>query len=93
MPSIILTVNHDAGLHARPLAQFVKVVGTFDAEVQVTNLSREKGPSNGASPLSLLLLAVTRGQKILVEATGAEAEEVLEALRALVESNFEDERE
>jgi phosphotransferase system HPr (HPr) family protein len=90
MPSIILTVNHDAGLHARPLAQFVKVVGAFDAEVQVTNLNREKGPSNGASPLSLLLLAVAQGHKILVEARGAQAEEVLDALQALIESNFEE---
>ena len=58
MAKITLSINHEAGLHARPLSQFVKTVNNFDAEVQVTNITREKGPVNGGSPLSLLLLAV-----------------------------------
>jgi phosphotransferase system HPr (HPr) family protein len=88
MPNILLTVNHKAGLHARPLSQFVKTVNEFDAEVQVKNITREKGPVNGASPLSLLLLAVLDGHKIEVEATGSQAEEVLIALEELVNNDF-----
>ena len=49
MPKSTLIIEHEAGLHARPLSQFVKIVNEFDAEVQVKNLSREKGPVNGAS--------------------------------------------
>jgi phosphotransferase system HPr (HPr) family protein len=88
MPTITLTIEHEAGLHARPLARFVKTVNEFDAEVQVTNLTREKGPMNGASPLSLLLLAVLNGHQIEVEADGLQAEEVLKALEDLVNNNF-----
>jgi phosphotransferase system HPr (HPr) family protein len=88
MPIITLTIEHEAGLHARPLARFVKTVNEFDAEVQVTNLTREKGPMNGASPLSLLLLAVLNGHQIEVEADGLQAEEVLKALEDLVNNNF-----
>ncbi len=88
MPIITLTIEHEAGLHARPLARFVKTVNEFDAEVQVTNLTREKGPMNGASPLSLLLLAVLNGHQIEIEADGLQAEEVLKALEDLVNNNF-----
>lgn len=91
MGKITLIIEHEAGLHARPLSQFVKTVNEFDAEVQVKNLSREKGPVNGASPLSLLLLAVLNGHKIEVEATGSQAEEALVALEELVNNNFGEE--
>jgi len=91
MPNVLLTINHEAGLHARPLSQFVKTVNEFDTEVQVKNVSREKGPVNGASPLSMLLLAVLDGHQIEVEATGPQAEEVLIALEELVSNNFGEE--
>ncbi|MCA9964425.1 MAG: HPr family phosphocarrier protein [Anaerolineales bacterium] len=88
MAEVILTVQHEAGLHARPLAQFVKTAKQFDAKIQVTSLTRGKGPVNGASPLHLLLLAVLRGHEIKIEAEGPQAEEALTALQALVESDF-----
>ena len=88
MAEFKITVNHEAGLHARPLAKFVKTVNEFEAEVQVTNLTREKGPVNGASPLQLLLLAVLSGHEIKVEAEGEQEEEVLAALKVLIEENF-----
>ena len=88
---ILLTKNHEAGFHARPLSQFVKTVNNFDAEVQVTNINREKGPVNGGSPLSLLLLAVLDGHQIEVEAVGPQEEEALKALEDLVVNNFGEE--
>lgn len=91
MPTTTFTIEHEAGLHARPLAQFVKTVNEFDAEVQVTNLTREKGPVNGASPLSLLILAVLDGHQIEVAADGPQAEEVLTALGDLIYNNFGEE--
>lgn len=86
-----LTINHSAGLHARPLAKFVKLVNQFDANVQVTNLTREKGPASGASPLKLMLLAVSQGNEILLEASGAEAAAAVAAIEALIARNFEEE--
>ena len=90
MAEIILTIQHEAGLHARPLAQFVKVARQFDASVEVTNLTREKGPVNGTSALKLMLLAVLQGHEIKISATGSQAEDALHALQALVENNFEE---
>ena len=88
MPKTTLTVNHEAGLHARPLSKFVQTTKDFDAEVQVANLTGGKGPVNGSSPLQLLLLAVLQGHEIEIETSGNQAEELLEALVELVNSNF-----
>lgn len=91
MPKITITVNHEAGLHARPLAKFVQMTKEFDVEVEVWNRTTGKGPANGASPLKLMLLAVLNGHQIEIEATGSQAEEALEALEELVNSNFGEE--
>jgi phosphotransferase system HPr (HPr) family protein len=91
MSEITVTIHHDAGLHARPLAQFVKAVKSHDAEVQVYNVTSGKGPANGASPVKLMLLSVTSGQSIRIIADGPQADEVLQALNTLIESNFGEE--
>ena len=88
MPKISLIVEHETGLHARPLTQFVQVAKQYDADIQVKNLTTDKGPVNGSSPIQLLLLAVLSGHQIEIEATGDQADEVLAALKELIESNF-----
>ena len=90
MAEITLTVQHEAGLHARPLAKFVKLVRQYEATVEVTNLTRGKGPVNGTSPLKLMLLAVLQGHEININASGPQADEVVAALEALITSNFEE---
>ncbi len=89
MPEITAIVQHEAGLHARPLAQFVKTARKFDASIRVTNLTRNRGPAEGTSPLNLMLLAVSQGHEIRIEADGPEAEEALVALRTLINQDFE----
>lgn len=88
MPELKLQIQHDSGLHARPLAQFVKTVKSFNTTVQVYNQTTGKGPVNGASPVHLMLLAVSSGHEIRIVSEGEQAEEVLEALKTLVEGNF-----
>ena len=88
MNVITLTIKHEAGLHARPLAQFVRKAKGFNADIRVSNLTREKGPVNGKSPLNLLLLAVSQGHQIRIEAEGPEAEQALTALETLVNDDF-----
>ncbi|GJM39793.1 MAG: phosphotransferase [Ardenticatenaceae bacterium] len=92
MAEITLTIQHEAGLHARPLAQFVKLARQYDATIEVTNLTREKGPANGTSPLKLMLLAILKGHEIKIYAAGPQAEEAVVALEALIERNFEEEK-
>ena len=89
MQEIKLTVLHEAGLHARPLALFVRKANEFESDIQVTNLTKESNPANGKSLLKLLLLAVTCGNEILIQADGVDAEDALSALKILIESNFD----
>ena len=44
-----LAVPNRLGLHARPAGRFVSTVATFDATVQVENVTRGTGPADGRS--------------------------------------------
>ena len=89
MQEIRLVVNHEAGLHARPLALFVRKANEFESEILVSNLTKESHPANGKSLLKLLILGVVCGNEILIQADGVDADEALSALKQLIESNFE----
>lgn len=88
MAEVTLTVNHESGLHARPLAQFVKTVKQFDCTVEVSNVTSGKGPARGDSPLKLMMLAVTAGSQIHIAAEGGDADQAVQALVDLVENDF-----
>lgn len=86
MPETSLTVNHEVGLHARPAALFVKTAGKFDADVRVSCGGRDV---NAKSILQVLTLGAEQGAVITVRAEGEDASGALDALRELVESDFE----
>lgn len=89
MAETVVKVEHHAGLHARPLAIFVKCAKGFDSNIQVENLTNGKGPSNGKSSIKLMLLAVQAGHEIRISAEGDDSDDAVEALRELVVSDFE----
>jgi phosphocarrier protein HPr len=70
---------------ARASAKFVQTVEKFDAEVKVRRGQEVVG---GTSIMGLMMLAAGPGSSITVEATGREANEVIEALAALVSGRF-----
>jgi phosphocarrier protein HPr len=80
-----LTICNRKGLHARASARFVQTVEKFDADVRVMRCGETVG---GTSIMGLMMLAASPGAKIIVEATGKEAAEVVEALTVLIESRF-----
>jgi len=86
--STIITIDHPAGLHARPAAQFVKTAARFPCKISVRKLNSEKPPANAKSPLSVLTLGVNQGDTVEIIAEGEEAQAALEALVELVKSNF-----
>ena len=88
-----LSVHNRLGLHARPAARFVAALGGLDARVEVSNPTRERGPADGGSLVGLATLAVARGDEIFVRARGPQADEALDALRALAAENFGDAEE
>lgn len=88
MQSIVLTVNHPVGLHARPAAQFVQTASKYESEITVANKTKESDPINAKSILSVLTLGVHQGYEIEITADGSDADEALKALEQLVADNF-----
>ncbi|MBA2272693.1 MAG: PTS-dependent dihydroxyacetone kinase phosphotransferase subunit DhaM [Actinobacteria bacterium] len=85
-----LVIHNPTGLHARPAARFVKTASAFGAEVSLTNLTKDKGPVNARSLVSVTTLGVTCGDAIRIEARGEGAREVISALEALAGRNFDE---
>lgn len=88
MPSLILTIQHASGLHARPAAQFVKMAASFPCSLTVRNITSNKLAANAKSVLSVLTQGVNKGHEIELVAEGERAEEALAAIKELIESNF-----
>jgi phosphotransferase system HPr (HPr) family protein len=85
MPEITLTIRHSAGLHARPAALFVQTANKFKSIIKVQYKERE---ANAKSIMGILTLGASQGAMVTLSAEGDDAEQALEGLRGLVESNF-----
>ncbi|MEN3976510.1 HPr family phosphocarrier protein [Emcibacter sp. SYSU 3D8] len=88
-PHRTVTITNRRGLHARASAKFVNVASQFDAIVHVT------GPNDGekvvgTSIMGLMMLAAGPGSHICIEASGPQAQEVVNALATLVEDKFDE---
>ncbi|HEY7247024.1 MAG TPA: HPr family phosphocarrier protein [Xanthobacteraceae bacterium] len=81
----VLEICNKRGLHARASAKFVQTVEKFEADVKVRRGQEVVG---GTSIMGLMMLGAGPGTTITVEATGRDANEVIEALAALVSGRF-----
>jgi phosphocarrier protein HPr len=73
------------GLHARASAKFVTLVSSFDATIHVEKDGMKVG---GDSIMGLMMLAAAPGCCISVSASGAQAQEALDALEAIIADKF-----
>lgn len=73
------------GLHARPISEFVRTVGRFEVSVRVRGPG---GEADGASVLDMMRLQGAQGCELEILATGAQAQEAVAALQALVSAGF-----
>ena len=76
------------GLHARASAKFVQAAELFDAAITVTRGHESVG---GTSIMGLMMLAAGPGSTIVIQASGNQAREAVDALCALVSSKFGEE--
>jgi phosphocarrier protein FPr len=88
---VLLTLENEHGLHARPGVRFVQTASGYDADIMVKNLTTGKGPSSAKSLTAVTFLGVLKGHRIQITATGKQKEEALKALTELVESKFGEE--
>ena len=87
MTSCDVTIVNPLGLHARAAARFVHTASAFAAKIRVARGGREM---DGKSIMGLLLLAAARGTLITISAVGADEDQALAALCALVQRGFDE---
>ncbi len=80
-----VVVQNQVGLHARPATFFIQKANEFKSSIWVENQERKV---NAKSLLGVLSLGITRGTEITIIADGADEEEAVESLVAIINSNF-----
>ena len=87
MKSCEISILNSLGMHARAAAKFVHTAGGFAAHIRVARGEREV---DGKSIMGLLLLAAAQGSSIRITADGADEEQAISALCALIERGFDE---
>lgn len=84
-----VTLINVLGLHARAAARWVQVASRFTSRI---TLSKDGRTVDAKSILGVLMLAASMGERLLLSAEGADAEQAVDALAALVRSRFGESR-
>jgi phosphocarrier protein HPr len=86
----VMKICNEKGLHARASAKFVGVVEKFKDSAAIT-VKRGEETVSGDSIMGLMMLGAGIGSSITVSAIGAQANEAIAALDALVSGKFGEE--
>jgi phosphocarrier protein len=80
-----VVVGMPQGLHARPADQLAREARKWQSRIELLNDTQRV---DGKSILEVLTLAAEAGTRLIVEATGPDAHEALEAIGVLFDRNF-----
>ncbi len=69
------------GFHLRPIAAFARLAGKFQSAVTVV---KDDQKVDGKKSLDLMLLGAEEGTELVVEVTGPDAKDALEALAEIL---------
>ena len=79
------TISNKLGLHARASAKLTKLAGSYPCEV---NLSRGERRVNAKSIMGVMMLASGFGSEVTIETNGAQEQEAMDAILALIRDKF-----
>jgi phosphotransferase system HPr (HPr) family protein len=82
-----VVVSNSQGLHARPADAVAREARKWQSRIELVADSQR---ADGKSILELLTLAAESGTRLVVEATGPDAREALEAIGGLFARNFDE---
>jgi len=77
-----LIIKNEVGLHARPVAQFVKTAERFKSNVR---LCKDGIWVNGKSILGILTLAAEYGSEIILEVNGPDEQQAFNELKGVLD--------
>ncbi|MGI9151835.1 MAG: HPr family phosphocarrier protein [Limnohabitans sp.] len=79
------TIINKLGLHARASAKLTKLAGSFPCEVWISKGERRV---NAKSIMGVMMLAAGIGSEVELETDGAQEQEAMDALLALIVDKF-----
>jgi phosphocarrier protein len=80
-----VTIVNKLGLHARAASRLVNCASGYASEIRIVRGARS---INAKSIMGVLTLAAARGAELVIEVEGADQQQALEALTALIEGRF-----
>jgi phosphocarrier protein len=80
-----VTISNKLGLHARASAKLTKLAGSFKSEVF---MSRNGRRVNAKSIMGVMMLAAGLGSEVEVEVDGADEQQTMDAIVAMVNDKF-----
>ena len=80
-----VTISNKLGLHARASAKLTKLAASYPCEVW---MSRGERRINAKSIMGVMMLAAGIGSVVTLETDGAQEQEAMDALRALIDDKF-----
>lgn len=84
----VFVIHNEHGLHARPSAVLVNEVKKYNASVAVQNLDRNSALVSAKSLMKIVALGAVKGSRLRFVATGEQAKEAIEGIRAAIESGL-----
>lgn len=80
-----VVIDNQVGLHARPATFFIQKANEFKSSIWV---EKEERRVNAKSLLGVLSLGIVKGTAVKIIADGADEEDAIETLSALIDSDF-----
>jgi phosphocarrier protein len=85
MPRAEAQIVNKLGLHARAAAKLTHIAGGYKSEIW---LSRSGRRVNAKSIMGVMMLAAGMGTTVLIEASGDDADQAIQALLKLIADKF-----
>lgn len=83
MKQIVVTVQSETGLHARPAGLLVKKAGEFVSKITI---EKDGKVVDAKRLLAILSLAAKQGDKIILTVEGSDEEKALGAIKEIIET-------
>ena len=78
-------INNPVGLHARPATFFIQKANEFKSSIWI---EKDERRVNAKSLLGVLSLGIVKGTTVTLVADGADEQEAIDTLTALINSDF-----
>ena len=85
MPRQEAAIVNKLGLHARASAKLTQLAGSFESDIWMERNSRR---INAKSIMGVMMLAAGKGSKVVIETTGDDEQEALDAILKLIADKF-----